>query len=71
MIGFSAAVIGGLGNVYGAIIGGMFFALLETFFSAALPFGAEYKRAFAFLLVILFIVFKPTGILGEKIHKRV
>lgn len=71
VIGFSAAVIGGLGNIYGAIVGGLLFGLLETFAAAVLPYGAENKRVFAFLIVILFLVFRPTGILGEKIFERV
>jgi branched-chain amino acid transport system permease protein len=71
VIGFSAAVIGGLGNVYGAIVGGILFGLLETFAAALLPFGTENKRVFAFLVVILFLVFRPTGILGEKVYERV
>lgn len=71
IIGFSAAVMGGLGNVYGAIVGGMLFGLLETIAAAVLPFGAENKRVFAFLVVILFMIFKPTGILGEKVYERV
>lgn len=71
VIGFSAAVMGGLGNVYGAIVGGMLFGLLEIFCAAVLPFGAENKRVFAFLVVILFMTFKPTGILGEKVYERV
>lgn len=71
VIGFSAAVMGGLGNIYGAIVGGMLFGLLETFFAAVIPFGAENKRVFAFLIVILFMIFKPTGILGEKVYERV
>jgi branched-chain amino acid transport system permease protein len=71
VIGFSAATIGGLGNIYGAIVGGILFGLLETFAAAVLPYGAENKRVFAFLIVILFLVFRPTGILGEKIFERV
>jgi branched-chain amino acid transport system permease protein len=71
VIGFSAAVIGGLGNIYGAIVGGILFGILETFAAALLPFGAENKRVFAFFVVILFLVFKPTGILGEKVYERV
>jgi branched-chain amino acid transport system permease protein len=71
VIGFSSAVIGGLGNVYGAIVGGLLFGLLETFAAAVLPFGAENKRVFAFLVVILFLVFRPNGILGEKVFERV
>jgi branched-chain amino acid transport system permease protein len=71
VIGFSAATIGGLGNIYGAIVGGILFGLLETFAAAVLPYGAENKRVFAFLVVILFLVFRPTGILGEKTYERV
>lgn len=71
VIGFSAAVIGGLGNVYGAIVGGVLFGLLETIAAALLPIGTENKRVFAFLVVILFLIFKPTGILGEKVYERV
>jgi branched-chain amino acid transport system permease protein len=71
VIGFSAAVIGGLGNVYGAIAGGILFGLLETFAAALLPIGTENKRVFAFFIVILFLVFRPTGILGEKVYERV
>lgn len=71
VIGFSAAVIGGLGNVYGAIVGGLLFGLMETLSAALLPIGTENKRVFAFLVVILFLIFKPTGILGEKTFERV
>jgi branched-chain amino acid transport system permease protein len=71
VIGFCAAVIGGLGNIYGAIAGGILFGLLETFAAALLPGGSENKRVFAFFIVILFLIFKPTGILGEKAYERV
>jgi len=71
VIGFSASVIGGLGNVFGAIVGGILFGLMETLAAAALPIGSENKRVFAFLVVILFLIFRPNGILGEKISERV
>ncbi len=71
VIGFCAAVMGGLGNIYGAIVGGLLFGLLETFFAALVPGGAENKRVFAFFIVILFLIFRPTGILGEKASERV
>jgi len=71
VIGFSASVIGGLGNVFGAIVGGLLFGLMETFAAAALPIGTQYKRVFAFLVVILFLIFRPNGILGEKMYERV
>lgn len=71
VIGFSAAVIGGLGNIYGAIIGGFVFALTECFSAAFIPKGSEYMDVVAFGVLIVFLVFKPSGILGEKVHERV
>lgn len=71
VIGFSASVIGGLGNVFGAIVGGILFGLMETISAAVLPFGSENKRVFAFFVVILFLIFRPNGILGEKMSERV
>ncbi len=71
VIGFSAAVVGGLGNVYGAIVGGFLFAMLETLSAAFIPTGSENADVFAFVIVILFLVFRPTGILGERATQRV
>lgn len=71
VIGFSSAVIGGLGNIYGAIVGGLLFGVLQTFAAAFIPGGSEFKDVFAFGVVMLFLVFKPTGILGEKEVQRV
>jgi branched-chain amino acid transport system permease protein len=71
VIGFSAAVLGGLGDVYGAIVGGFAFALLETLAAALLPAGSENADVYAFVVVILFLVFRPTGILGERAVQRV
>lgn len=70
-IGFSASVIGGLGNIYGAIIGGFVFAFLQTIGAVALPFGSAYKDVFAFGVVIILIAWKPTGLLAEKVSRRV
>ncbi|MBW2059127.1 MAG: branched-chain amino acid ABC transporter permease [Deltaproteobacteria bacterium] len=69
--GFSAAVVGGLGNIYGAIFGGLVLGFVETFASAFIPGGTAYKDVFAFLVVIFFLVFKPSGILGEKAYEKV
>lgn len=69
--GFSAAVVGGLGNVYGAIIGGLTLGLVETFTAAFIPGGTPYTDVFAFLVVIFFLIFKPSGILGEKVYEKV
>jgi branched-chain amino acid transport system permease protein len=71
VIGFSAAVIGGLGNIYGAIIGGFVFAMTQALSAAFIPKGSEYMDVVAFGVLIIFLVFKPSGILGEKMHERV
>lgn len=71
VIGFSAAVIGGLGNVYGAILGGFVFAALQTLGAVALPLASAYKDVFAFGAVILLMTWKPTGLIGEQVSERV
>ena len=70
-IGFSAAAVGGFGNIYGAIVGGFLFALLQTIGAAALPFASAYKDVFAFGVIIVIMAVKPTGLLGEKETERV
>jgi branched-chain amino acid transport system permease protein len=67
VIGFSAAAVGGFGNIYGAIVGGFLFAMLQT---AGVFLGA-YKDVFAFGMVIILIALKPTGFLSEKETERV
>lgn len=66
---FTAAVIGGIGNLYGAMVGGIVLGLLESF--GTNWFGGEWRDVFAFGFLILFLVFKPTGILGERVVERV
>lgn len=66
---FTAAVIGGIGNLYGAMLGGLVLGLLESF--GTYFFGGEWRDVFAFLFLILFLTFRPTGILGERIVERV
>jgi len=70
VIGFSAAVVGGLGNIYGAILGGFLFAALQTI--GAIWFAVPaYKDVFAFAAVILLMAWKPTGLIAEKSAERV
>ena len=71
VIGFSSAVIGGLGNMYGAILGGFLFAALQTIGAVALPFASSYKDVFAFAAVIVFMAWRPTGLIGERVSERV
>lgn len=69
--GFSAAVVGGLGNIYGAIVGAMIIAFIEVFVTGFVRGGAAYGSVVAFLAVVFFIIFKPEGILGEKTVEKV
>ncbi len=71
VIGFSSAIVGGLGNIYGAIIGGFLFAALQTIGAVALPFASAYKDVFAFAVVIAIMAWRPTGLIQEKISERV
>lgn len=69
--GFAAAIVGGLGNIYGAILGGFLFAGLQTIGAVAMPFASAYKDVFAFAAVILIMAIRPTGLIPEKSSERV
>jgi len=71
VIGFSAAIVGGLGSIYGAILGGFLFAGLQTVATVLLPFSSAYKDVFAFGVVIAIMAWRPTGLIREKISERV
>ena len=71
VIGFSAAIIGGLGNIWGAIVGGYLFAGLQTAVVATLPSLSDYKNVIAFIVVIALITWRPTGLLAERGSERV
>lgn len=68
---FIAAVLGGIGNITGAVVGGFILGLTEILLVAFLPDLSGYRDAFAFILLILILLVKPTGILGEKIAEKV
>ena len=61
---FAALVVGGVTNVYGAVLGGLLIGLSESF--AVAGGGAAYRGAISFMILILVLVFRPQGILGEK-----
>ena len=69
--GFSAAVVGGLKSTWGAVIGGMLLGFVEVFTAGLVPGGTKFQNVIAFLVVIIFIVFKPEGIIGEKVAEKV
>jgi len=65
---FTAAVLGGIGNVPGAMLGGYFLGLAEAFGVLFMP--SEYKDVIAFGLLVLVLIFRPSGILGEVVSER-
>jgi branched-chain amino acid transport system permease protein len=71
VIGFSSAIVGGLGNIYGAILGGFLFAALQTIGAVVLPFASAYKDVFAFAVVIAIMAWRPTGLIAEAESERV
>lgn len=71
LIGFSAAVIGGLGSMQGAILGSLLIAGIDTLVQIAVPDGASYRLVFIFLLVVAVLVLKPSGILGKPVFEKV
>jgi branched-chain amino acid transport system permease protein len=71
VFGFSAAVVGGLGNIYGAILGGFLFAALQTIGAVALPFASAYKDVFALAVIIAIMTWRPTGLIAERSSERV
>lgn len=71
LIGFSAAVIGGLGSMQGAILGSLLIAGVDTTVQMTIPDGASYRLVFIFALVILVLVLKPSGVLGKPVFEKV
>ncbi len=66
---FAAAVVGGIGSVTGAVIGGFIIGFTEVVVIAFFPEMGGYKDAFAFVFLIFVLLFKPTGIMGEDLEK--
>lgn len=68
---FIAAVIGGIGNIKGAVLGGFIVGLGEILLVALFPSLTGFRDAFAFVLLIIILLIKPTGLMGEKIAEKV
>lgn len=73
---FTAAVLGGIGNIRGAMVGGILLGLIESLGAGYLGdlthgvFGSNYQDVFAFIVLILVLVFRPAGLLGERVAHR-
>ena len=64
---FSAAVLGGIGNLRGALLGGLILGIMENYGQAV--FGTQWRDVVAFVLLVLVLLIRPTGILGESLGK--
>jgi branched-chain amino acid transport system permease protein len=61
---FAAAVLGGIGNMRGAVLGGVLLGLIENFGVVCIP--SQFKDVIAFSILVLVLLFRPSGILGER-----
>ena len=68
---FIAAVFGGIGSIQGAVVGGLILGFVEILVVAFFPELAGYRDAFAFILLIFILLFKPTGLFGAKLEDKV
>ncbi len=76
MKAFAAAVLGGVGSLTGAVVGGLLLGLIESFAAGYVPdltggiIGTQYKDIFAFMVLVVFLIFRPSGVLGEHANER-
>jgi branched-chain amino acid transport system permease protein len=64
---FTAAVLGGIGNLRGALLGGLTIGLLE-FYGSSL-FGSQWENVVVFVVLVVVLLFRPSGILGEELAR--
>ena len=73
---FTAAVLGGIGNLAGAMLGGLLLGVIESLGAGYIGpltggfLGSHYQDVFAFVVLILVLVFRPSGLLGERVAER-
>jgi branched-chain amino acid transport system permease protein len=73
---FTAAVLGGIGNISGAMLGGIILGIMEAYGASYLSlftngaFGAEYKDILAFSILIIILIFRPAGLLGQAVREK-
>lgn len=68
---FIAAVVGGIGNIGGAMIGGFILGMAEVMLVGFMPALSGYRDAFAFIILILILLLKPDGIMGKNVQEKV
>ena len=67
---FTAAVLGGIGNITGAVFGGFLLGIVEAMATQYIPNGSSWKDVWAFVVLILVLVFRPSGLFGERVAAR-
>ncbi len=67
---FTAAVLGGIGNITGAVLGGFLLGIVEVLATQYVPKGSQWKDVWAFVVLIGVLVFRPSGLLGERVAAR-
>jgi branched-chain amino acid transport system permease protein len=67
--GFAACIIGGLGNPFGSVAGGLILGVLESFGAGVI--SSAYKDAFAFFILLILLFVKPSGLFGQTKIERV
>ena len=63
-------MLGGIGNIKGAVIGGFVLGVVESLATQYLPQGSAYHQLYAYVVLILVLVFRPTGLFGDKAAVR-
>jgi branched-chain amino acid transport system permease protein len=69
--GFTAAVVGGIGNIPGAMLGGFLLGMVESFATGYIPGGSTYKDVIAFIVLLVILLVRPRGLLGVRIAQKV
>ena len=70
MKAFTAAVLGGIGNIPGAMLGSLVLGIIEAVGPSALGIPTQYKDIIAFSVLVLILVFRPTGLMGEVLSDK-
>ena len=68
---FTAAVLGGIGNIAGAMVGGFLIGLIESIATQYIPGGAQWSNVVVFSVLVLVLIFRPSGLLGESLPEKV
>ncbi len=68
---FTAAVLGGIGNIVGAMLGGFLIGLIEAIATQYIPQGAQWSNVVVFSVLVLVLIFRPSGLLGESLPDKV